>query len=282
MKRKNIMVFGLARSGSTLLSLILGAHSDVTNFGESHKLIKDRHTGRLKSRNKVYRCKVHGASCEVVENIKTETKYKNHFKTLSKYSETQYFLTTNKHFGHYNEMDYHKFQNKVILIYKPLEVWLGSPLSRRCSGGLKPEEVGLEELISKYINFHSNTLARFDKESPLHDFIFINYMDLATKPRQTVKKICKFLNIKFENDMMKFNSHLLSGGEGQHPIAGNGLTYYNSWEKHSKKDSRYDDDINAIFIEEKYKKYLKGRLLNKVVRSKGYKEIKLKLLRRTI
>ena len=41
MSKSSIMVFSPARSGSTVLSLILGAHSEITNFGESHWLAKD-------------------------------------------------------------------------------------------------------------------------------------------------------------------------------------------------------------------------------------------------
>ena len=62
--------------------------------------------------------------------------YSNHLNTLSKFSDTEYILTSNKHKGHYAKMDYKDFQNYVLLMYKPIEVWAGSfltPAKRRKS-----------------------------------------------------------------------------------------------------------------------------------------------------
>ncbi len=62
MPRNNIMVLSLARGGTTLLSLILGANKSITNFGESHWIFK----GSNKVDNS---CRAHGEGCKVISEL---------------------------------------------------------------------------------------------------------------------------------------------------------------------------------------------------------------------
>ena len=251
MVNNSIMVFSPARSGSTVLSLILGAHSKITNFGESHWLAKDT-VSRQKSDPTIV-CRAHGEDCEVLRKIPLhESEYSNHFSVLSGICETEYLLTTNKTMGHYSYMDTGLLSNFTILLYKPFEVWAGSYLSgnRKRLPGNKKEAINvLANRYFKYFRMHEEFLIGKD----FTKLLVVEYLRLVTEKSEYVRHICDFLEIEFEEGMMEFNTYLESGQKDNHPIGGNVRTYGNL---NKGKDGRYDQDENNIYLEKKYLDYL--------------------------
>ena len=158
MNKKNIMIFSPARSGSTLLSMIIGSNSRVTNFGESHWASSESLSRREDTTEKDWECRAHGGSCETVKSLSEELDYKNHFKTLSKFSKTDYILTSNKNRSHYLNTDYRDFENFVLLLYKPPEVWSGSYLDGKKMA--LPKDIGdaSKVLLDKFYTYYEKHL----------------------------------------------------------------------------------------------------------------------------
>ena len=251
MNKSSIMVFSPARSGSTVLSLILGAHSEITNFGESHWLAKDT-VSRQKSNPKVV-CRAHGEECHVLKEFPfDESEYSNHFSLLSSICETKYILTTNKTMGHYSYMDTNLLSNFTILLYKPFEVWAGSYLSGNRKKLPENKKEAISVLANRYFKYF-RTHQEFLKGKDFSNLMVVEYLRLVTEKANYVKEICDFLGIKFEDRMMKFNTYLTSGETDNHPIGGNVRTYGNL---NRGQDDRYEKDENNIYLEKKYLDYL--------------------------
>ena len=261
MPRNNIMVFSLARGGTTLLSLILGANKSVTNFGESHWIFK----GSNKVDNS---CRAHGEACTVISDlIKKGINYGNHFKTLMSASSTPHIMTTNKHFGHYKKMDYKLFNNKIILMYKPPEMWFGSFLGKNKIPLPKDRDKALAHLLDMHSSFYLENIKLIKKNKHLNDYIIVNYRDLAEKTEETIRGISKFLEIDYSDEMLRFNTYLMSDHPDQHPIGGNIRTYYNL---NNGRDARYSSNIDSIYVESKYKNKLTKKEIDTILSSNKY------------
>ncbi len=259
MVQNNIMVFSPARSGSTVLSLILGAHSKITNFGESHWLAQDT-VSRQKS-NPTIVCRAHGEDCEVLGKIPLhESEYSNHFSMLSGICETEYLLTTNKTMGHYSYMDTSLLNNFTILLYKPFEVWAGSYLSGNSKKLPENKKEAINVLANRYFKYF-RMHKEFLEGKDFTNLLVVEYLRLVTEKSKYVRDICDFLEIEFEDEMMEFNTYLAGGHEDNHPIGGNVRTYGNL---NKGKDDRYDQDENNIYLEKKYLDYLNEEELTEI------------------
>lgn len=251
MSKSSIMVFSPARSGSTVLSLILGAHSEITNFGESHWLAKDT-VSRQKSNPKVV-CRAHGEDCEVLKNVSlSESEYSNHFSVLSNICETKYLLTTNKTMGHYGNMDTSLLDNFTILLYKPFEIWAGSYLSGARKDIPDKYEDAIELLANRYFKYFRRH-ADFLEKPDFSRIMVIEYLRLVSEKEDYVREICDYLRIDYESQMMHFNTYLSSGDRHNHPIGGNVRTYGNL---NKGADNRYSEDENNLYFERKYLQFI--------------------------
>ena len=259
MEKNNIMIFSPARSGSTVLSLILGAHSRITNFGESHWLAEDTVSKQKKSMKIV--CRAHGGDCEILKNYAfDDSRYANHFAKLSEICKTDYILTSNKTQGHYSLMDTDLLNNYSIVLYKPFEIWCGSYLSGNRKDLPKNDGEAIEVLANRYFKYFRRH-EEFLKKSDFSKIYVMEYLRLVTEKADYVKLICDFLNIEFEGQMMSFNTYLASGDKDSHPIGGNVKTY-----GHLNKgiDGRYSDDENNLYVERKYLQYISKQKIQEI------------------
>lgn len=274
MNKKNIMIFSPARSGSTLLSMIIGSNSRVTNFGESHWASSESLSRREDTTEKDWECRAHGGSCETVKSLSEELDYKNHFKTLSKFSKTDYILTSNKNRSHYLKTDYRDFENFVLLLYKPPEVWSGSYLDGKKMA--LPKDIGdaSKVLLDKFYTYYEKHLEILESDEFLSNFFVVDYLRLVAEGAEYVKEICRFLQLDFEPDMMSFNTYLTSGHEDQHPIGGNRKTYLTL---NKGQDDRYREDKNNIYFERKYLGFLSEENLKEIRLDPRYVTLERKL-----
>jgi len=275
--KKNVMIFSPARSGSTLVSLILGAHSQITNFGESHWICEDsasRKRGGGGESDGI--CIAHGRDCETINNLLGMISYSNHFEEISRATNTDYFLTSNKGKGHYSKTDFQKFQSFPLLIYKPMEVWAGSylvPSKRKQKKLSEDNSEAISKLSDTFFGYYDKTLSYLEGNEVTSNFFVVDYLRLVSETEAHVSEICDFIGVEFESRMLKFNSYLISNDPDQHPIGGNRRTYSTL----NNKDRRYDSDINNIFFERKYLNYLDNREIKRIRGDPRYKELERRL-----
>ncbi len=272
--KKNIMIFSPARSGSTLISLIFGAHSKITNYGESHWASKESMSRNENTNESDWECRAHGVDCSVVSEISKSLRYENHLEVLSNHSDTEYILTSNKNQSHYLKMDYKETENYILLIYKPPEVWAGSYLDgKKMKIPDDPGEASLF-LCEKFYQYYDRHLEILDKNEHMKNYFVVDYLRLVDEGEKYVREICDFLGIEFESQMMEFNTYLTSGDSNQHPIGGNRKTYVTL---NKGKDDRYNKDENNIYFEKKYLGFLNKSHLETIRSDPRYSELVKKL-----
>jgi len=272
--KKNIMIFSPARSGSTLISLIFGAHSKITNFGESHWASEESMSRSDRTTASEWECRAHGPDCPTVKKIAEKLRYENHLEVLSEYSETEFILTSNKNRSHYTKMDYDKTENFILLIYKPPEVWAGSYLDGKKMKLPKDSGEAAKILADKFYQYYDKHIELIEGDKHLNNYFVVDYLRLVEEGQEYVEEICDFLGIDFESEMMQFNTYLTSGDLNQHPIGGNRRTYVTL---NKGKDKRYDKDENNIYYEKKYLGFLDEKNLSEIRSDPRYKQLTQRL-----
>ncbi len=208
--KKVIFICGAPHSGSTLLGLILGSHRLCFYAGELNKTkfinINGDHEDKY--------CKVCGYECPIWKdfNLKDEIDLYNYL-SIKTYKPNIIDSTKN--------LDWLK--NKTEKLYEssvPLYLIYILRDGRAVVNSLirKYKNSDPSALINKWINHIISTneyFGRFPGEKKK-----IHYEKLALNPEKTIEKICTFLNIEFNKDMLNYFSH------EHHPLGGNIGTQY--------------------------------------------------------
>jgi len=258
--------------------LILGAHSDITNFGESHWIVKDviGRDGCIDNG-----CRVHGRACYVINKIKKSMNSNNHLSLLCKHSDTSFICTSNKSWKLYAGMDIDLVNNKFIILYKPLEVWVGSFIGTVKIKKMPKNKIrAVQYLLQIYEDYYNEIFNLIESGVIKNDqYIVVNYMSFAKSPKLVMKDICNFLKIPYQGNMLLFNDYFISKDPNQHPIGGNYNTYCPKAQINSSViTDRYKKDFNNIYMEDKHVGILGESLINLIKKNKRYKFIINKLI----
>ncbi|MBN1217183.1 MAG: sulfotransferase [Candidatus Lokiarchaeota archaeon] len=206
---KVIFICGAPHSGSTLLGLILGSHSTCFYGGEINKIqflnIEEEHEDKY--------CKMCGSSCPIWNNFDVSDK-KGIYQQLSDLSHKPNIIDSTKN------VDWLK------LNYKNLNSTQSSYLIYILRDGRavfnsqqrKYKNINPNELIEKWIIHVRSTNSFYDTFEGKK--IKIHYEELSLKPEETVKKLCNFLEISYEESMIQYYLHK------HHPLGGNTGTQY--------------------------------------------------------
>ncbi|MCX6800549.1 MAG: sulfotransferase [Candidatus Falkowbacteria bacterium] len=243
---KNIYLGTYPRSGSTLLGMMLGAHSQICHIGESS------YWARVKPEET--RCCCGTIGCETLLHIKAEIlKSSNPLAPLHVYYACIMLDVQEKVLGATGELrdvtfDKLGFKN----INEALDACLGAldlvaTVARQITRkkiiveNLKYPQIA-EALLKKYANWWSVVIVRDPRgvalstkkegekrgsPNPIKDqifdlltlakrinvliqkpkTIFVRYEDLCHEPSQVLEKICDFIGIPFETKMLQFKQH---------------------------------------------------------------------------
>lgn len=247
--KKNIFVAGLPRSGTTLISCILGQHTSIQQMGES------MYAGILNPQDTMCSCGL--LPCPVSQKIFELTssaplinkinetyglidKLREPSKipssdTIQNYSETDertieakirescdaLDLLTRIYsivFGDYSFIDNSKeirFAEilasrsnwKIILVLRDPR---GIAYSVKNAGKRKNVPRNISQKIPVFIDFASRAIKLKNHSNAL----LLRYEDLCASPQQSIIKMCNFLNVPFEKNMLHFKhdkGHTLSG-----------------------------------------------------------------------
>lgn len=249
--KKVIIIVGKARSGSTLLNLMLGNDQRGLAVGELISLMRPNHSRHLlKDRT----CFCSKPDCHFWKEMSRDGEEHVYSNIFEKFPKLDFIVDSSKRplwlkdqIRYSKEGDY-----KVIpvICYKtPLE-YAYSREKRNHLNGWKKAWIKRHLVL-----FHL-----------LDDFVTVKYQELALNPAEKLKTLCNELDISYFKDKEKFwmgdNSHSLFGSGSVK--SSNRLIYY---------DQQYDKDkLNNL----KNKLDLNNRLLNNILQVLDAFEVKEK------
>lgn len=276
MLKDNIFIATLPRSGSTLLGLMLGAHSKICHIGES------AYWEKLDT--SITQCCCGVVGCQTLTKIaKLLSKYPAERKgiltacsmidVLEEPHKIRHPLSLSTHTDNtdpsslikslqqcYNGLNIicdiaRKVTNKKIVVENSKYLRIGDFLLRNSKGKWKiiimvrdPRGVALS---SKLAGERKNVSRPIEDKIPLllsfakrtyslmqkQDVLLIRYEDLCNNPICTLKVACDFINVKFEIEMLKFKDY-----KG-HLLMGNHMMHDN--QQAVQEDIRWHSMLNA-------------------------------------
>jgi len=210
---KVVMICGAGHSGSTLLGMILGSHSQAFYMGEGGKA---RYLGDLNKPARKRVCKICGEDCPVWSGFVWDKTQALHAQVAS-------------HIG-----------RNVIIDSTKKDAWIDARSEELRSIGASPHLVLLtrdgravvNSRIRKYPERNPETqirdwMGQMERSEVLYDSfdgpkMRIRYEDLAEKSEQVAHKLCDMLELDYESSMLNFSQtdhHVLGGNSGTQYIA---------------------------------------------------------------
>ncbi len=208
-KNKVIFICGAGHSGSTLLGMILGSHSDCFYAGEA---LKTSYFHRDQTPIRKRMCKFCGFDCPVWSKLDLN-------KSRDIY--TQIMAIT---------------QKPVVIDSTKRIIWLQQKIAQVIANGITPylifiqrdgravvnsrirksPEQDAKEIINAWVDKIRETEELF-AQFPLQK-IKIHYEELATQPDSIISNLCGFLELPYESSMLNYYDH------EHHPLGGNSGT----------------------------------------------------------
>lgn len=236
---KKIFIVGNSRSGTTLVSRILGLNSAIYSFQELHffewvsgskdfnKEISRNEALKILNRliqierSGFYQNKNTEAFLEESQRVLDECKVQN-FKAVDIYSCFLNYWTVRKNkkiaceqtprnLFYMQEIKKYFPRSKVVLMVRDPRSVLLSQKNKWKRKFLGEPEMPWRECVRSWVNYHPITLSKMWSSAARialncsHDEAFvrvIKYEDLTADPVNVVKKLCCFLEIDFEDGMM--------------------------------------------------------------------------------
>lgn len=205
---KIVFICGASHSGSTLLGSILGSHSKCFYAGETNKTQFFGIEGEISVDKN---CKICGPNCRIWSVYDSNSSV-DLYEQLSRITGKQIIIDSNKNLGWFtkqiNLMEKKNVKLYLIYLQRDGRAVINSIIR-------KYREISVENHINdwiKHIVFTNELYQRFRGEK-----LKIHYEDLASKTDENVRKICEFLEINFEPEMVNyfyFEHHPLGGNTG--------------------------------------------------------------------
>ncbi|TFF92824.1 MAG: sulfotransferase family protein [Promethearchaeota archaeon] len=198
-------ICGAPHSGSTLLGLLLGSHSQCFYAGEANKV-------KFLNKNKNHPdrfCKICGPDCEIWGDFLYK-KNTNLYNWLFKKTLKPIIIDSTKNLE-WIEMQIkrlRKHRTEIYLIYLLRDG--RAVINSRLRKYKNSEPI---DLINEWVTHVENTnhfFQNFDGHK-----LKMHYEDLAIDPEKSITSACKFLKIDYEPPMLHYYTH------NHHPLGGN-------------------------------------------------------------
>lgn len=211
MKRTIVYIAGLGHSGSTLLDLLLGSHSKMIGLGEIMPFI--RRKNREIDNRATCSCGKKGNECdfwskadEVIKNTNNETDayiaLANYF--FEKYGDETLLVDSSKNSYPHLQKVSEEFNLKILFLTRDYRSWTFSRYADK--GGFS--------ILWAYRWFAENKKIEYQLKKMNLEFYKVGYEELALYPDFILKKVCKFIDVDFEENMLSpdnTNSHIING-----------------------------------------------------------------------
>ena len=215
---KIIYIAGLGHSGSTILDMSLGCHSNIIGLGEVAQILK-ANKEELESHenyNNVFcSCGSKINECEFWKDGKKVLIQSNGLSHADKYKKLIYYvkqkygnntilIDSSKNPNNYLKELNKKHEVKIIFLVRDIRAWCYSRHSR----------LGTNILLLAYQWFENNfKILKFCQKNHF-DYKFFGYEEIALYPEILLKKISEFIGIEYEPVMTwpdKSHSHIFNG-----------------------------------------------------------------------
>lgn len=218
-----INVVGLNFSGSSVLNLILGAHSAVHGGGELHKLFHP---------TKIPRCSICQYKCvywtpQRLEEVAKATLY----PYISSLFDAPVVVNSSKLIEHFEDLNrFDNAEHSYLLLFKHPMRHLASFVSNKFIvendlvsdadvGGLNRYMPDIIDYASKRAakleKLYTDTYDRLDRLRGYAPLFRVRYEDLVTAPAETLQPVLSSVGLVFEPAMLNYKDAIL------HPIGGN-------------------------------------------------------------
>lgn len=203
--QKVIFICGAPHSGSTLLGLILGSHTQCFYAGEANKVkflnSEDQQPDRY--------CKICGPDCTIWSDFLYEENM-NTYQWLSEKTLKLNIIDSTKNLDWVKSQIF-KLKNSNFQIYLIYLLRDGRAVINSRLRKYKNSEP--QDIIDEWINHMENTDTFYQNFS--YHKKKVHYEELAINPDKIVKELCPFLGISYEAEMLKYYNHQ------HHPLGGN-------------------------------------------------------------
>ncbi len=209
--QKVCFIAGTGHSGSTLLGVVLGSHSDCFYAGEADrvKYLKDESTPEI---TRV--CKICGPNCSIWRDFVVETT-PDLYEQISAKSHRPIIVDSTKYVG---------WLEKQINILKgtssiPFLIFLqrdGRAVVNSYSRKYPAKDI--EQIIGNWRRQIRQTWDLFDRFEGQKSIV--RYEEFATEPESVVRVLCELLEIPYQHDMLNYYQHK------HHPLGGNNGTAF--------------------------------------------------------
>lgn len=181
---KKLYIFGIQRSGTTLLSFLLGAHSDINMLVHSTSGDQTKLAGKMYQGNKL--CVYH--------DIRWNTK-SSRLRNLLFYKTMKYFLKIKKYHAlrpsaRFTVKELLREDCKVVVITRNANTNILSMLRRT--------NMTRKKAVKEYIK-GADIIKKIKQHSNCYVVEFIN---LTSNTKEELIKICAYLEIPFEEKML--------------------------------------------------------------------------------
>lgn len=222
--QKTVFIIGAARSGSTLLGLILGSHQECFYAGEAilTKFMQDNQPSSIRRRS----CKFCVSGCPVFGNFQLSSSL-DIWEQLSIKTQKPIVIDSSKIIDWLAEqtevIENTSSQPCLIFIQRDGRAIFNSEIN---SDPARP----IEELVHKWLNRIKITQAFYDEFEGKK--IKIRYEELANNPELIIQQLCNFLEINYQPSMLNYYQH------EHHTLGGNSGTQFvvaKAQNKHQKE-----------------------------------------------
>ncbi|MBP0027328.1 sulfotransferase [Roseofilum sp. Guam] len=293
MINKVVFIVGSGRSGSTLLSFIIGSHPDCVNLGELDKFYRYYQQGKKL-------CTICRDDCPFWDGKFTELERKQLAAVLGNtrlnpyiplkidrairpwlgkraiLSPYSYLLSKRKEsilFDSSKELDWVKersshqeFRSGRLKSYLLFIVRDGRAVM---SSILRISPTWTTERFCQHWSTRISGAREFYDQFPLERKMIIRYEELVTNPHQTLKKLCDLLQIEFLDEMLSYWKY-----DDHHPVSGNTGTRSLIWryrdqneniqdKNYQKQGSHYDNVGLNLALDLRWKQELTPEQLEK-------------------
>lgn len=208
---KVCFIGGAGHSGSTLLGLLLGSHLEIFHAGEA---IKTRFFNDSNRGIDEKTCKICGPSCPVWSRYDPNSKA-DLYEQLAGITGKSFIVDSTKNIGwlrekisYFGQIDIEKY---LIFLKRDGRAVINSRIR-------KYPELNPTQLINDWVNQIQATNKIYDHFDGKK--IKIHYEDLASHPSPILKRLCAFLEIKYDHNMLNYFNY------EHHPLGGNSGTQF--------------------------------------------------------
>ncbi|MFK8002387.1 MAG: sulfotransferase [Polyangiales bacterium] len=241
-------IIGAGHSGSTLLGMMLGAHSRVFYAGEAKKSVFLGDPTKPKRKRE---CKLCGPTCKVwgeLDGINADALYRR----LRERTGAALIVDSTKNLT-WVQARVSESRGALVFLTRDGRAVVNSRLR-------KYPELSIETQVNDWLTQVSACEAFFEAfEGPK---IRVAYEDLAQQPEATLRAIAATLGIEYDDDMLRFEEseqHPLGGNNGTQSLLVNAAT---SPEVGSRHGDYYRDHPGGVVLDLRWRQEMKPDALD--------------------